>query len=92
MNNIEGLNNNRKLNTFNIIKFLQQIVYCMRWKIPKYSKTCLERPLKKKTKQLVFKTDYRLMRVKSIAGWSKRAFVLSIFEWPLKTGFTVLCF
>ena len=25
---------NRKLNTFNIIKLLQQSVYCMRWKIP----------------------------------------------------------
>ena len=25
---------NRKLNTFNIIKLLQQRVYCMRWKIP----------------------------------------------------------
>ena len=32
-----------------------------------YSKTCLKRPLKKKT-------DYCLMQVKSIAGCSKRAF------------------
>ena len=38
-----------------------------------YSKTCLKRPLKKKTK-LVFKTVYRLMQVKSIAECSKRAF------------------
>ena len=69
-----------------------------------YSKTCLKRPLKKKTK-MGFKTDYRLMQVKSIAECSKRAFcntfdlhlaticfktcVLFIFEWPLKTGFTV---
>ena len=30
----------------------------------KYSKTCLKRPLKKKTK-IVFKTDYRLMQVNS---------------------------
>ena len=36
----------------------------------KYSKTCLERPLKKKLK-LVFKTDYHLMQVKSIAECSK---------------------
>ena len=37
------------------------------------SKTCLKRPLQKKTK-LGFKTDYRLMQVKSIAECSKRAF------------------
>ena len=51
-----------------------------------------------------FKTDYRLMQVKSIAECSKGSLpyfrsslsyhlllrlVLSIFEWPLKTGFTV---
>ena len=65
------------------------------------SKTCLKRPLKKKTK-LVFKTDNCLMQVKSIAECSAilqtfiklpfaiKTFVLSIFEWPLKTGFTVL--
>ena len=58
---------------------------------------------------MVFKTDYRLMQVKSIAECSKRehsailltfiklpfvfkTFVLSIFEWPLKTSFTVLVF
>ena len=35
-----------------------------------YSKTCLKRPLKKKTK-LVFKTDYRLIWVGSIAECSK---------------------
>ena len=56
--------------------------------------------------KLVFKTDYHLMQVKSITECSKRAFcntstyidptsvikifVLSIFEWPFKTGFTVL--
>ena len=38
--------------------------------IIKYSKTCLKRSHKKKTK-LVFKTDCRLMRVKSIATCSK---------------------
>ena len=36
--------------------------------VSQYSKTCLERPLKKKTK------TYRLMQVKSIAECSKRAF------------------
>ena len=56
----------------------------------------------KRTPKLFFKTDYRLMQVKSIAECSKgsitfiklpfviKIFVLSIFEWPLKTGFTVL--
>ena len=57
----------------------------------------------KKTPKYVFKTDNRLMRVKSIAECSHSAilftctklppvfktFVLPIFEWPLKTGFTV---
>ena len=38
-----------------------------------YSKTCLKRPFKKKTK-VDFKTDYRLMQVESIAECSKRAF------------------
>ena len=28
-----------------------------------YSKTCLNRPLKKENQKLVFKTDYRLMQV-----------------------------
>ena len=82
-----------------------------------YSKTCLKRPLKRRPK-LVFKTNYHLMQVKSIAECSLehsgqkycrmlprehsailstcikptyifKNFVLSIFEWPLKTGFTV---
>ena len=39
-----------------------------------YSKTCLKRPLKKKDQKFVFKTNYRLMQVKSIAECSKRAF------------------
>ena len=38
-----------------------------------YSKTCLKRPLVKKTKYF-FKSDYGLMQVKSIAECSKRAF------------------
>ena len=57
-----------------------------------YCKTCLKGPLKNKTKKLVFNTNYCLMQVKSIAECSTgfKAFVLPIFEWPLKTGFTVL--
>ena len=68
-------------------------------------KPCLKLPLKK-DQNLVFKTDYHLMQVKSIAECSNRdhsailstfiklpsvfkSFVLSVFEWPLKTGFTV---
>ena len=62
----------------------------------------------KRRQKLFFKTNYRLMQVKSIAECSKgrehsailstfiklpfviESFVLSIFEWLLKTGFTVL--
>ena len=68
-------------------------------------KPVLSRHSKRRSK-LVFKTDYRLMQVKSIAECSEwsilqyfwpslsyqffiNTFVLSIFEWPLKTGFTV---
>ena len=49
----------------------------------------------KRAAKLVFNTNYRLMQVKSIAECSNelpfdiKIFVLSIFEWPLKTGFTV---
>ena len=59
-----------------------------------------------KDQKLGFKTNYRLMQVKSIAECSNgsilqyfqpslsyhlsfRIFVLSTFEWLLKTGFTV---
>ena len=50
--------------------------------------------------KLVFKTDYPLMQVKSIAILSTciklpfviKIFVLSMFGWLLKTGFTVLHF
>ena len=53
--------------------------------------------LSKKDKTLVFKTYYHLMQVKSIAILSTfiklpfvfKTFTLSIFEWPLKTGFIV---
>ena len=59
----------------------------------------------KRRPKLVFKTDYRLMQVKSIAECSKHSsklltfiklpfvikfIVLSILEWALKTGFTVI--
>ena len=60
----------------------------------------------KRRPKLVYKMAYRLMQVKHIADCSPRAFcntftfikppfvfktfVLSIFEWPLKTGFTVI--
>ena len=64
-----------------------------------YSKTCLKRPLKKNTKKLVFNTDYHLMQVKGEHSailltfiklpFSIKTVVLSIFKWPLKTGFTV---
>ena len=62
-----------------------------------YSKTCVKRPLSKRPK-MVFKTNYRLMQVKSIAECSTilstfiklpfviKIFVLSIFEWPFYTG------
>ena len=73
-------------------------------------KDCTVKPVfsghSKKRPKLIFKTDYRLMQVKSIAECSKREhsailstfikppfvikiFVLHIFEWPLKTGFTI---
>ena len=59
-----------------------------------------------KDQNLVFKANYRLMQVKSIAECSNedhsailstfiklpfviKIFVLSIFEWPLYTGFTI---
>ena len=56
----------------------------------------------KRRPKLVIKTGYHLMQVKSIAECSSailwtfiklpfgiKTFVLSIFEWQLKTGFTV---
>ena len=69
----------------------------------KYSKTCVKQPFSKRLK-LVFKTNFRLMQVKSIAECSKHSailstfiklpfvikiFVLPIFEWPFYTGFTI---
>ena len=57
----------------------------------------------KEDQKLFLKTDFRLMQVKSIAEHSAilltfiklkfaiKTSVLSIFEWLIKTGFTVLC-
>ena len=72
-----------------------------------YSKTCLKRPLKKKTK-IGFQARLLLIcRSKVLQNAPRehsailsafiklpfvfKIFVLSIFEWPLKTGFTVHC-
>ena len=67
------------------------------------SKTRLKRPLKRRPK-IGFKTNYRLMHVKSIehsailstciklpsmSSMSLRPLRFPIFEWPLMTGFTV---
>ena len=70
------------------------------------SRTCLKRPLKKKTKigfkdQILFNAGQKYCRMLQgelsaiLLAFIKlpfviKNFVLSIFEWPLKTGFTVL--
>ena len=66
-----------------------------------YSKTCLKRPLKKKTKigfqdRLTLNAGQKYCRMlqESILQYLQlqfviKPFVLSIFELPLKTGFTV---
>ena len=66
-----------------------------------YSKTCVKGPLSK-IQKMVFKANYRLMQVKSIPEHSAilstfiklpfviMLFVLSIFDWPFYTGFTVV--
>ena len=73
-----------------------------------YSKTCLKRPLKKKTKigfqdRLYLNAAQKYCRMLQ-GGHSAifmtfiklpfviKIFVLSVFEWPLKTGFTVHIF
>ena len=71
----------------------------------KYSKTCLKRPLKKKTIigfQYLLSLNAGQKYCKMLQGEHSailstfvklhfviKIFVLSIFEWPLKTGFTV---
>ena len=73
-----------------------------------YSKTCLKRPFKKKTKivfqdRLSLKAGQKYCRMLPLeysailSTFIKRPFVinffvLSIFEWTLKTGFTVPIF
>ena len=63
----------------------------MKLYIKLYSKTCLKRPLKKKTK-VVFQDRLWLNAGQKYCRMIlslRSIFVLSIFEWPLKTGFTV---
>ena len=71
-----------------------------------YSKTCLKRPLKKRVQKIGFQyrlslksgQKYCRMLQEHSAILSTfiqlqfvfKTFILSIFEWPLKTGFTVL--
>ena len=45
----------------------------LRWLLI-YSKTCVKRPLSKRQKKLVFKTDYRLMQVKVLQNAPKGVF------------------
>ena len=88
------------------LKDLKTSVSCLCLSVKLYSKPVLSCHSKRRPK-LVFKTDYFLMQVKSIAECSKgehsailstfiklpiviKIFVLSIFEWLLKEGFTVL--
>ena len=72
-----------------------------------YCKTCLKRPLKKKIKNWFSRPIIAKCRSKVLQNAPKehsailltflklpfvfKTFVLSIFEWPLKTGLTVLC-
>ena len=71
-------------------------------KLLKYSKTCLKRPLKKKTKigfqdRLLLDAGQKYCRMlqSSILStfiklpFAIKTFILSIFKWLLKTGFTV---
>ena len=71
-----------------------------------YSKAGLKRPLKKKTKivfqdRLLLNAGQKYCRMLSLEHsvilstfiklpFAIHTFVLSIFEWPLKTGFTVV--
>ena len=86
---------------FNVPNCLAANIRCL-LELSFYSKTFLKRPLSKRPK-LVFKTNYHLMHVIIFAECSPSAilstfiklpfvikiFLLSIFEWPLQTGFTV---
>ena len=75
--------------------------------VHQYSKTCLKRPLKTKTKigfqdRLLLNAGQKYCRMLQgehsaiLSTFIKlqfviKIFVLSIFEWPFKTGFTVKC-
>ena len=75
--------------------------------VNRYSKTCLKRPQKRRPKigfqdQLSLNAGRKYCRMLQgehsaiLLTFIKlpfviKIFVLSIFEWPLKTGFTVLC-
>ena len=76
----------------------------MSW-FKKYSKTCVNVMATLKKTNICFQTNYCLMQIKSIAECHRehsairstfiklpcvfKIFVLSIFEWPFYTGFTV---
>ena len=86
--------------TVKVSFYLKAVVVCF-----KYSKTCLKQSLKKKTKnwfsdQLLFNAGQKYCRMLQgehsaiLSTFIKlpfaiKTFVLSFFEWPLKTGFTV---
>ena len=89
----------------NVLKFRMLLSSCSQIK---YSQTCLKQSLKKKTKigfqdQLLLDASqkyYRMLQGEHSAILSifiklpfvTKTFVLSIFEWPLKTGLTVMVF
>ena len=59
----------KKRNGIIIVLTLSVLVSVCACLVLVYSKTCVKRPLSKRPK-MFFKTDYRLMQVKSIAEWS----------------------
>ena len=88
------------------ICFLKTILdYCYKFDNSIYSKTCLKRPLKKKTKswfsdRVLLNEGQKYCRMLQwehfaiLLTFIKQPFVIKIFvlpilEWPLKTGFTV---
>ena len=54
-----------------------------------YSKTCGKRPLSKRTK-IDFQDQLSLSAGQKYCSFLIKIFVLSIFEWPFYTDFTVL--
>ena len=59
----------KKRNGIIIVLTLSVLVFVCACLVLVYNKTCVKRPLSKRPK-MFFKTDYRLMQVKSIAEWS----------------------